>query len=140
MYLHENSKIHTIHLHENGDPALPPVGSQLFYHSVHLSSIAEKKSTCSHMFYCCFFQMAASRLTSRRLVGNGHYHIRSHHASNSVASQRKCTSTRRRCSRVATGAPYPSHANAQQPDADASRWVPTQARALTRTHPRRRHG
>ena len=83
-----------------------------------------------------FFEMTASWLMQRRLVDNGNHQNRSHRASNSEASQCKCTSPHRRRSRVATCAPYPSHADAQQQDADASRWVPTHAQAQALTHAR----
>ena len=82
--------------------------------------------------------MTASHHKNDRLVSNGHYHKCSHRASNSVASQRKCASPHRKCSRVATGAPHPSHADARQLDADASRREPTHARAQARTHARRK--
>ena len=78
--------------------------------------------------------MTASRLKQRGLVDNGNHQERSHRASNSDASQRKCASPHRKCSRVATGAPHPSRADARQQDADASRREPTHARAQARTH------
>ena len=105
-----------------------------------LRGTKKKTQTLNVVWESCFsfyFEMSDSRLTNRRLVDNGNHHRRSHRASNSDASQRRRTSTYRRCSRVATGAPYPSNANAPQPDADASGWVPTQARAQARTHSRR---